>query len=652
MKSCVLTALFLATAAQAAPPTIEDFQRPPAFSGPVLSPDGKHVAAIINPDGKTTALAIIDTDKPGEATPLKAFGEADVRSIHWIDNDRLAFTVQPRVDGEGYWIAPGLWTIGRDGTGYKQWVDPQSFWGGERGSAPASIRRMSANWSLFQPPALDRPGELILRRVVGDRQSYLSYVELARLELATGRRTPLTDGAPEHSTAWVLDAAGRPVFAGGTNGRGGVNVYWREGDSAWKPWLQSDDPDPDRWPIAVDRSGRVYLLVRENGRHTLHRADNASPEAPTTPLLHSSTHDVNPDLVLDADSGELLGLHFETDVPRTAWYAPAMAAAQVEIDRLLPGAANQIHCLRCLAVQKLLVTSVSDRRPPRYFLFDRQTGKLSALAAAMPWLPEGRPRQVVSTSARDGLRLPIIVTHPALAQQRPAATVLLVHGGPWVRGNYWAWQPEPQFYASRGYLVLEVDFRGSAGYGIRHARAGDKQWGLKMQDDLDDALAWAVKQGLADRSRACIVGASYGGYAALMGLSRGQFACAVAGLAPTDLTKLTSRHWADFAYESLNYTLPRLLGDPQTDALILKANSPINLVDKLQGPLLLIYGREDTRVPLAHGTDLRDALTAAGRPPEWVAYPNEGHGFYKWEHRQDAWRRTEAFLATHLAPAP
>jgi dipeptidyl aminopeptidase/acylaminoacyl peptidase len=172
-----------------------------------------------------------------------------------------------------------------------------------------------------------------------------------------------------------------------------------------------------------------------------------------------------------------------------------------------------------------------------------------------------------------------------------------------------------------------------------------------MQDDLDDALAWAVKGGLADPQRVCIVGASYGGYAALMGLARGGMRCAVASLAPTDLTKLTSRHWSDTAAEALSFELPRALGDAQADAALLASNSPIRLVDQLQGPLLLAYGERDQRVPLAHGIQLRDALAAAGRPPEWVAYPGEFHGFYKWEHQQDHWRRIEAFLAKHLAPA-
>ncbi|MGQ3054926.1 MAG: alpha/beta hydrolase family protein [Roseateles sp.] len=646
IKALTLVMLTVVCAARAAPPSIEDFQRPPAFSGPVLSPDGRHVAAIINPDGKTTSVAVLATDKPGEAIPIKAFGQADIRETFWIDDDRLAFTVRPRVDGEGRGIAPGLWTMNRDGSGFKQWVNPTGW--GSRGGTPQASRMLDGNWSLFQPPAPERPGQLVIRHNVGDRQRHLGHVELASLDVATGRRRGLTDSAPKGITHWVLDATGQPAFAAGSNGRGGTRIHWRDGDAGWKVWHESEQRESDRWPLAIDREGRLYLSVHEHGRRALHRADSLAPGAPTTRVVASATHDVNPGLLHDADSGQLLGAHFEAEVPQTAWFSPELAEAQADIDRRLPGAANTVSCQRCLAAPMLLVTSVSDRRPPRYFLFDRATRQLTPVAASMPWITEGRPRQTAAIAARDGLRLPLVLTHPGTPG--PAPTVLLVHGGPWVRGNHWAWQAEPQFYASRGYLVLEVDFRGSTGYGQRHLLAGDKQWGLRMQDDLADALAWAVKGGLADPKRVCIVGAGYGGYAALMGLARGGISCAVASMAPTDLGKLTSRHWSDAPLEALSFHLPIAVGDAEADATLLTTNSPIRLVDKLLGPLLLAYGELDERVPLAHGKDLRDALTAAGRPPEWVSYPGERHGFYKWENRQDHWRRIEAFLAAHLAP--
>ncbi|PTT85588.1 hypothetical protein DBR42_14270, partial [Pelomonas sp. HMWF004] len=452
MNSLLLATLFATGIALAAPPSIEDLQRPPAFSGAVLSPDGRHVAAIINPDGKTTSLAVIATDNPGEAAPLKAFGQADIRQVFWLDNTRLAFTVRPRVDGEGYAIGAGLWTLNRDGSGLRQWVNPDNRSSAD--STPQARRALGANWSLYQSPSPGRPGELVLRHYVGGLQGWVTHVELARLDVATGQRQALTEGAPEKTLHWVLDAAGNPAFAFGSNGRGGSRVMWRNAEGQWMLWHETGDGDPARRPLAIDRAGRLYLMVNENGRMALHRAESLAPDAPTVRVLGSSSHSLVPQLLRDADSDELVGVHFEAEVPQTAWFAPVLAAAQADIDRQLPGAANQIDCQRCLAVPTLLVRSYSDRRPPRYFLYDREAGRLTALASSMPWMGEGRPRQLATTAARDGLRLPLVVTHPALSSPGPAPTVLLVHGGPWVRGNLWAWQAEPQFYASRGYLVL------------------------------------------------------------------------------------------------------------------------------------------------------------------------------------------------------
>jgi dipeptidyl aminopeptidase/acylaminoacyl peptidase len=654
MKRLAAALLLVCIQARAAPPSIEDFQRPPAFGAPVLSPDGRHVAAIVNPDGRTTSLAVIATARPAEAVPIKAFAEADIAEVHWLDDDHLAFTARARIDGEGWRVGAGLWTIHRDGSGLRQWVNPLGH--GSKPGTPQAARMLDANWSLYAAPEAGPPGALILRHSVGDLQHRVIHVDLARLDLASSAQHALTDGAPGHITSWVLDASGRPVFAAGSNDRGGARIWWRQGDAPWAVWHESGDGDAKRWPLRLDRAGHLYLLVSEHGRWTLHRADSAAPDAPSVRLLAAPGHSIHPRLLLDGDSDELLGAQFEADVPQTAWLAPAMAEAQAEIDRRLPATANLIGCQRCLAAPTLLVTSLSDQHPPRYFLFQRDSHQLTPLAAARPWLPDGARRQLATVAARDGLPLPVVVTHPAV--DGPAPTVLLVHGGPWLRGNHWAWQAEPQFYASRGYRVLEVDFRGSTGYGGRHFHAGDQQWGQAMQDDLDDTVAWAVRQGLTDPQRVCVIGNSYGGYAALMALSRagqgqGQergpgVACAVAGFAPTDLTKLSSRHWSDFNEETLLYTLPRRIGN---DAQ-LTAQSPISLVDKLRGPLLLAYGERDQRVPLAHGSELRRALTEAGRPPEWVAYPGEGHGLYEWAHQQDYWRRIEAFLATHLAPRP
>ena len=645
MKALTL-ALLAATFAASAAPSIEDFQRPPAFSGAVLSPDGRHVAAIMNTTSKTTALAIIASDRPAEATAIQAFGQVDIASVHWLNDQRLAFTVRSQDAPYSKVAMPGLWTIGRDGTGLRQWVDAV---GAGRGlKAPKAARVLGGWWTLSDIP-LDGSDNVIMAH----RDWRM------RLNVVTGERQPLTENIPKGIVNWVLDARFRPLFGYQDLEQGRWQVVRRDDAGNVTPWSVSSQPlePPGRIPRWVDRKGDLYLLRPDGGpaqRAVLHRANSLAPDAPTTLVLASPTYDIDPEPVLDRDSGETVGIHYETDIPRTLWLNADLAAAQADIDRQLPGTVNRLQCSRCLAVTTVLVTSQSDRRPPRYFLYDRSAGRLTPLAASKPWMPEGSSLQIATVSARDGLPIAVQVTRPMVATAAPAPTVLLVHGGPWIRGNHWPWDAESQFYASRGYLVLQADFRGSVGYGQRHERAGFKQWGQAMQDDLDDVLAWAEREGLSDPKRVCMVGAGYGGYAALMGLVRaektGKLACAVATFASTDLPRPESRHWSYLSTDALTYLLPQVIGDTRSDAAMLAANSPLMQAENIRAPLLLAYGGHDPRVPLVHATALRDKLTALGRPPEWVPYEDAGHGSLRADQRHDLMQRIEAFLATHLAP--
>jgi dipeptidyl aminopeptidase/acylaminoacyl peptidase len=238
---------------------------------------------------------------------------------------------------------------------------------------------------------------------------------------------------------------------------------------------------------------------------------------------------------------------------------------------------------------------------------------------------------------------------------KPAPTVVMVHGGPWVRDGFWEWDAMNQFLASRGYLVVSPEFRGSTGYGDAHYRAGWKQWGQSMQNDVADALLWAQKQGLAS-SNACIAGASYGGYSTLMGLIRHPdlYKCGVAWAAVTDPMLYLNGGWGvvdDIDNVSRRYTMPELVGDVDKDAAMLAANSPVVHAKEIKAPLMLAFGESDQRVPLAHGERLRAALIDAGRPPVWITYPNEAHGWRKFSDRVDFARRMEAFLAQYLKPA-
>jgi len=229
-----------------------------------------------------------------------------------------------------------------------------------------------------------------------------------------------------------------------------------------------------------------------------------------------------------------------------------------------------------------------------------------------------------------------------------------VHGGPYLRGHDLRWSGEAQFLASRGYLVIEVEFRGSTGYGEKHFLAGLKQWGLAMQDDLADAVAWAAKQGLADPARVCIMGGSYGGYAALMGPIRnpGVYQCAISFAGVTDIDLMYDVHWSDLSEEWKQYGMPVLIGDRQKDAEQLKNTSPLQQVGRIKVPLLIAHGGLDQRVPIEHVRRFLAAAEKAGVQVEWAAYPDEMHGFRKEANEVDYLKRVEAFLARTLGAAP
>ena len=260
--------------------------------------------------------------------------------------------------------------------------------------------------------------------------------------------------------------------------------------------------------------------------------------------------------------------------------------------------------------------------------------------------------------ARDGLEIPVWITHPrpapaAAAPDKPAPrpAVVLVHGGPWVRGNSWQWSADAQFLASRGYVVIEPEFRGSTGYGGRLYRAGLRQWGRAMQDDLADAVRWAVARGWVDGQRVCIAGASYGGYATLMGLVRdpGLYRCGVAWVAVSDPRLMFKwQSISDQSDEIRQHSYPALIGDPVTDAAMLTDIAPVTHAARIRAPLLLAHGQLDRRVPVEHAEKLRNAMAAAGHAPDWVLYPDEGHGWLKPANRFDFAQRMERFLAEHL----
>jgi dipeptidyl aminopeptidase/acylaminoacyl peptidase len=291
--------------------------------------------------------------------------------------------------------------------------------------------------------------------------------------------------------------------------------------------------------------------------------------------------------------------------------------------------------------------------PRLFFLYDVRAGKLVTLGNSRPDIDARKSADMepVHYAARDGLDIPAWLSVPRGAERRNLPLVVLVHGGPHVRGRVWGWDPEVQFLASRGYAVLEPEFRGSTGYGQALFKAGWKQWGLAMQDDVADGVKWAIAQGLVDPKRVCIAGASYGGYAVLMGLIRDPdlYRCGVDWVGVTDLDLLFTSRWSDADAVWKKYGMTKLIGDPVADAARFKATSPSDNASRIHAPVLLAYGEKDVRVPLEHGERLRDALMKQpGAKVEWVVYKDEGHGWRYVENNLDFWNRVATFLDANI----
>jgi dipeptidyl aminopeptidase/acylaminoacyl peptidase len=354
-------------------------------------------------------------------------------------------------------------------------------------------------------------------------------------------------------------------------------------------------------------------------------------------------------LARSTPDGRLLAVYYETDRPHWKHFDESAGRDQAAIDYELSDTWNEVVSSDA-AERVAIVRASSDVSPPRYYIYNRATGRMSLLFEAYPELRRDMmsPMQPVSFAARDGLTLHGYLTRPRGASGAGPA-ILLVHGGPTAR-DVWSWDPEVQFLVSRGFSVLQVNFRGSSGYGARHERLGYKQWGLAMQDDLTDAAQWLIAQGVADPARLGIYGASYGGYAALMGLVKTPelFRAGASFAGVTDIIELLD-NVDRYAFSDFNGPVT---GDASDDREQLAATSPARHVDRIRAPVLIAHGTEDPSVHVDQAHLMIDALEAAGKPVEAHLYRDEVHGFMDERNAIDFYTKLADFFERHLMAQP
>jgi dipeptidyl aminopeptidase/acylaminoacyl peptidase len=502
------------------------------------------------------------------------------------------------------------------------------------------------------------PYEGIQARIIATRKSHRDEVlvgmnrdnpqlhDVYRLDLTTGELTKLIDN-PGY-VDWIADEDMVVRGAISPLPDGGVDLLIRDDAGAeWRTLLTipaEDVPASDVLAFAGD--GKSLLGVSSVGVNTgrLVRVDLASGD--TQVLLEDPEADV---------AGAIL--HPDTREPQIALVLKDRAEYHVLDSAVAPDyeAIRALHSgdpdlvNRDEADATWLVAYTDDAGPVRYYAYDRASRKGSFLFDSRPALSryELARMEPFSFVTRDGLTVHGYVTFPPGGGRSGLPAVLNVHGGPTVR-DVWGWNPEAQWLANRGYLCIQVNYRGSTGYGKAFVNAGDREWGGKMHDDLIDAVRYVVEQGWADPDRIAIYGGSYGGYSALVGaaFTPDVFRCAVDIVGPSNLQTLLETippYWAPMKAD-----LYKRVGNPETDKEFLWSRSPLSRVRDIRIPLLIAQGANDPRVKQAESEQIVAALTEAGIDYEYMLFPDEGHGFAKPENRLKFYAAAERFLAKYL----
>lgn len=627
-----------AQAQAAKAPEMADYFRLPQFLAAGLNPANTHLAYVREVKGRWNLVSMELATK--KLTSVAGYDRADVVEFRWLNDKRLAYRISDARTGVGDNEVHGWYAADLDGSKVYTLSEGLVRTDGLTGSN----RGLPARANLH---ARARAGNLDEFIAVEFATSPFRTT-LSRINSRTGQRTPIDAGGLTNVWDWALDADDVPRAAM-THNKGVLAVHVR--DSASAPWRKVGEFDlydnKGFSPVSFDKTGTLYVAAY-GGRDTaaIHRFDWAKGAPEPEALVSVKNYDIADGLIF-GEKGELQGVRFEADQPGTHWIDPKWKALQASVDAALPGKANR---LSGEAEGWVVVRSQSDLSPPRYYLFDTQAKKLSLLGASMPWIDEKTQAQsdVIRYTARDGLTIPALLTLPRGAKPEKLPLVLLAHGGPNVRGIHWGWERDRQFLASRGYAVLEPDFRGSLGHGWKLFRSGWRQWGLTMQDDLADGVADLVKKGIVDKDRVCIAGASYGGYATVMGLIKHPevYKCGISWVGVTDIELLFTVGWSDTANSpEQRYGMEVLIADRDKDKEQLRATSAITQAARLKQPLLLAYGGSDVRVPFDHGRQLRDALKPHNKDVDYVEYTSEGHGWRLVETNVDFWTRAEKLLA-------
>lgn len=642
-RACVwgMTVL-LAVTGQAGAVDLEHYLRRDTFTDIKISPTGAFYAATI-PMEDRTGLAIVrreDGKLIGSFVPPK---NNHANDFDWVNDQRVLIGLaekfgsldEPQPTGE-------LFGINADGgrgellIGYRV----QSRGPGTR-IQPKKVEAVAA----FMIDALPDQDRRVLVKVMPF--SVDPFTSAERLDVNSGQRT-MVARAPVQRADFVADGKGDVRFADGAAGDNVNKLYYRDGaGAAWKMINDQGVSQRIERALGFSEDGRLaYLLVEQ-------------PSGPDTIVSWNPATDERHELLRDAvvDPARVIyrrgtsipiGALYLGDTPRTRFFDETSADARLQRSLEQAFGGQAVFITSSSRDGRLAMVQVwSGSNPGDFYVFDTQAKKADLVVSRSQWVDPDTAAvvQPIALKARDGMPLHGFVTRPRGSEGKRLPMVVMPHGGPFFVHDDGTYDMESQLLAAAGYAVLQVNYRGSSNFGRAHANAGSREWGGAMQDDLTDATRWAVAEGIADGAKICMYGASYGGYAALMGVAKepSLYACAAGYVGVYDLPIMYTT--GDIQRRGSGETYLR---EWVGDRTALAAVSPVNLADRIKVPVFLAAGGEDERAPILHTRRMEAALKKAGVPVETLYYPTEGHGFYTDPHRREYYTRLLAFLSNSL----
>ena len=653
----LLCAVSAAALAEPQQPTLDDFLAPVSFWSPTLSPSGRYVAALRREAGETFVVTI-DLKTNQQQAITRSLNNYDVHWIRWISEDRLLYSATSK---HGYRTSKRAnWQITRKArivvAMNRSGQDSISLLNGDDGIWNAS------NTGRIVDFLENDPKHVLLVGIAGQ------FINLYKVNVFDGGHSLVAKGN-KYSFEWYTDRNNKPVIRFDSSANGSVTKvmvrrpskkpegFWSEAFRYRRDRNRAGQKPPEFSPLAPGPTATSYYVAgRPPGRDTfgIHLYDYQT-QTYTDTLREEAGIDITSAL-FDRRTHELLGVLYHAPGGLQLELEDPTAAAHLKaLNRYFGNSANVVPIQQTRAQRRWLLHVEGPTEPGSYHIYDIEKSQAREIGVQRPKLLGKNLANVelIKYRARDGLELTGYLTTPTNATGKRAPLLMYPHGGPALR-DYYESDTSPQIFAAHGYQVFQPNFRGSAGFGEKFLAAGHRQWGRAMQTDIDDALAHLHKIGRIESQRSCIIGASYGGYAALVAATTPgtPYRCSAALAPVADLPSLLKHDKKKFGSKSISYAnMLRQIGDPATHREELQVYSPARQAERAAIPVLLVHGTQDQRVPIAQSRLMAANLAVHNKPHELIEIPGAGHSFSRRKHRRLYHREILKFLAKHL-PSP